>query len=559
MSEVQEFDHQPVPPQRLHRARHFAALYAGEHIAGTEFVIGAAFVAWGVAAIDVIFGLLLGNTLAVLTWRFVCAPIAVDTRMTLYAYLEKITGKFFIFIYSIVNGILFAILAGSMITVSASAVRIPFGIEPQTHWYPTDIAFVLVALGVGAVVVTVAVYGFKRLAQFAQAVVPWMIVMFLVGALTLLPVLSRNAGLSMPIASLNELWLIAKGQVWLGNEAGLSFWHVTAFAWVCNLAMHGSLGDMTILRYARKASYGYFSALGMFIGHFAAWIFAGVMGAGAGVILSKTIIQLDAGEVAYQALGVSGIIAVIIAGWTTSNPTLYRAGLAFQSLNPKWSRAWVTAIVGVITTIIACFPFVFTKLLSFVGLMGLTLAPVGAILVTEHWLFPKMGLTRYWREYTRTALNWPALASWIIGLLCAWLLNSIGLHLFFLLIPVWVITTVVYIVLARIAGAASDYGEYAIATEQQLFDRKQAERAYLQSSDAELEQNKPQTSLRLKLANAISILALAVCVALGIYTLTLDAQQFDAGLQQVRSWLIWPTLVFFIVAIISSWWRAQEE
>ena len=32
--------------------------------------------------------------------------------------------------------------------------------------------------------------------------------------------------------------------------------------------------------------------------------------------------------VAYQALGLSGILAVIIAGWATSNPTLYRAGLA---------------------------------------------------------------------------------------------------------------------------------------------------------------------------------------------------------------------------------------
>jgi len=141
--------------------------------------------------------------------------------------------------------------------------------------------------------------------------------------------------------------------------------------------MHGSLGDMTLLRFARKSSYGYFSALGMFIGHYLAWICAGIMGAGVALILKSSIGQLDPGEVAFQSLGIAGVIAVIIAGWTTSNPTIYRSGLAFQSLNHEWSRTRVTVIVGIATTIVACFPFVFTKLLGFVGIMGLMLAPIG--------------------------------------------------------------------------------------------------------------------------------------------------------------------------------------
>ena len=59
----------------------------------------------------------------------------------------------------------------------------------------------------------------------------------------------------------------------------------------------------------------------MFIGHFAAWIAAGIMGAGAAYILKTPLTELDAGGVAYQALGAVGILAVVIAGWTTSNPT----------------------------------------------------------------------------------------------------------------------------------------------------------------------------------------------------------------------------------------------
>ena len=94
MAVAQEFETTAVSPQQLQEARKFAASYAGEHVAGTEFVIGALFVAWGVSTHDILYGLLLGNLMAVLTWGLVTAPIATDTRLTLYAYLEKIAPRF---------------------------------------------------------------------------------------------------------------------------------------------------------------------------------------------------------------------------------------------------------------------------------------------------------------------------------------------------------------------------------------------------------------------------------------------------------------------------------
>ena len=63
-----------------------------------------------------------------------------------------------------------------MITVSASAIRIPFGIPAQTKWYPEDLRFVLIVVIVGAVVIGVAILGFKRLAQFSEVCVPWLFV-----------------------------------------------------------------------------------------------------------------------------------------------------------------------------------------------------------------------------------------------------------------------------------------------------------------------------------------------------------------------------------------------
>src|SRR3989454_3121563 len=86
---INEFDREPVPPDRLQGPGSFIGLYTGEHVAGTEFVIGPLFVAHGVAARDLLLGLLVGNLLAVLSWAFIVAPIATWTRLNLYWHLRR--------------------------------------------------------------------------------------------------------------------------------------------------------------------------------------------------------------------------------------------------------------------------------------------------------------------------------------------------------------------------------------------------------------------------------------------------------------------------------------
>jgi purine-cytosine permease-like protein len=601
LDQLNEFDRQPVSEDRLHGGGYFAGSFAGEHVAATEFVIGALFVSGGASAKDVIFGLLLGNLLAVLSWTLVCAPIAVRTRLTLYWYLRKIGGPAVMVVYNVLNAVLYCVLAGCMITVAASAVRIPFGIEPQTGWLPTDPWFVFVTICVGAAVVLLAILGFKRLAQFASVCSPWMFVMFVAGALVTYPDIADYVGfektwsvaqrkvwtgrppyetmtivtteddqpietpyvllefaedqelllqapapeLTIPIAGggapepapprepegpLAEPTLAKDGDAVVGfciaNKTGdrafvnadahvqghsiivsnpdvktpvavsfgeldrpmtlrlrpqgaegdgvevpsfrsyvedaddvLGFWHIVAFAWICNLAMHLGLSDMALFRYARRSWYGLFSAFGMYLGHYVAWICAGVMGAAvaSAVIMNTPLTSLDSGEVAFRALGIAGAVAVVIAGWTTSNPTLYRAGLALQVVTPGWPRWIVTLVAGAITTAIACFPFVFRELLNFVGLYGLLLMPVGAIVVVEHWIFPLIGFKQFWSSRKKQILNWPALLAWGIALAAAlYCWHGELIHLFFLAAPVWVLTAGLYIVFAAVAGATGD-------------------------------------------------------------------------------------------------------
>jgi NCS1 family nucleobase:cation symporter-1 len=360
-------------------------------------------------------------------------------------------------LYNLCNAVMYCILAGAMITVSASAVRLPFGIPAQTKWYPEDLRFVLVVLVVGAVVVTLAILGFKRLAQFAVVCSPWMFIMFVAGAVVMLNPLAAV----LPdgrIDGVADLWTIANETIWKGASehasGGLGFWHVVAFAWICNLAMHVGLSDMAIFRFARRSSYGLFSAFGMYLGHYLAWICAGVMGAAAAFLAQRPLAELDSGDVASRALGVAGALAVLIAGWTTSNPTLYRAGLALQVVTPNWPRWLVTLVAGAVTTVMACSPFVFTKLLDFVGVYGLLLMPVGAIVFVEHWVFPRIGLARFWASRRGLVVSWPALVAWLGSValaVVAW--QSGWIHLFFLALPTWVLAAVVYVLLSALAGA----------------------------------------------------------------------------------------------------------
>jgi len=457
LDQLYEFERQPVADDKLQPGAYFAGVYSGEHIAATEFVIGASLVSFGASAYDVFVGLAIGNLLAVLSWTLVCAPIAYQTRMTLYWYLRKIAGPAVTVVFNLLNGILHCILAGAMLTVSASAVRIFFRIPAQTGWLPTDYRFVLVVLGVGAVVVTLAILGFKRLAQFASVCSPWMVTMFVAGALVAVSVLGH-------VKSPASFWKIADTKIWTGTVPGggqpLGFWHIVAFAWVCNLATHLGLSDMALFRFARRPWYGVYSAFGMFLGHYVAWICAGIMGAAAAALARQSLVELDSGAVAYSALGAMGAVCVMLAGWTTANPTLYRAGLALQVATPGWPRWLVTLVAGVVTTIVACSPFVFLRLLGFVALYGILLFPVGAIVIAEHWIFPRLGLTQFWSTRKRQSMNWPALISWLAGVglaAGAWIAKDFYgheiIHEFFLAIPVWIVTTVLYIGLAALAGA----------------------------------------------------------------------------------------------------------
>ncbi|MBB1323698.1 MULTISPECIES: cytosine permease [Shewanella] len=490
----------PVAKNKLHGWKHFAGLYAGEHVAATEFVIGATFVALGASTIDILLGLLIGNLLAMCSWWLLTAPIAVETRLSLYNYLNKIAGDSMTKLYNWANVVIFSVISAAMITVSSTAVRFLFDIPAQLNWYPSSLWFVMIVLAVGSIVVVVAMYGFSTVADFSKICAPWLFVIFIAGSFSLFPALSNHVIGSTTLNSWQDFMTIGDSSIWTGlndkGEPGIGLLEVIGFAWAANSITHFGLIDMAIFRFAKRKSYGLLSGVGMFFGHYLAWISAGIMGAGTAVILKTTISQLDPGDVAYQALGFSGFVIIIIAGWTTANANLYRAGLAAQSIFVKQSRERTTAIVGLVTMVIACFPFVFTQMLPLLTYAGLLVVPVGGIVFAEHVLFPKIGLTRYWAKYQNLTKSTPAIASWALALVFGFGLNTLNIiSFYYLFIPTWIFTIIIYTLLANKYGAGLDYSEHIKADEIEQKQIAQYQDTMAKGDNPHVEDNSKLTKL----------------------------------------------------------------
>ncbi|WP_417731719.1 purine-cytosine permease family protein [Rosistilla oblonga] len=547
----------PVPEHKLHGWTHFAGLYAGEHVAATEFVIGATFVALGATTMDILIGLLIGNVLAILSWTLITTPIAVQTRLSLYTYLHKIAGDSMSDLYNWANVLIFTVISAAMITVSSTAVRLLFGIPAQLQWYPTNSLFVLVVVGVGMIVVLVAMYGFNAVAEFSGICGPWLVVMFVCGAFALFPALADSVLGRTQLTSFADFITIGDQSIWTGlnseGKPGIGLWEVIGFAWAANTITHFGLIDMALLRYAKRSIYGLCTSAGMLFGHYIAWIASGIMGAGTAVLLQRTIIELDPGDVAYQALGLSGYVIVIIAGWTTANANLYRAGLAAQAIFHKHSRMQVTFTVGVVTVVIACFPFVYKQILPLLTYAGLIVVPVGGIVFAEHVLFPRLGLTRYWAKYRGLTHSTPAVAAWAAGLVFGFGLNYLQvISFFYLFLPTWAVTIVLYTFLASLYGARDSYPaeEAAERDRNETIKEFQTQQALAEGTPGH------DTSTLHKILRGVAWLSLGLTLTLGIVVMfgSSDMAAYESNVAIFYTW----GFVFTIVYFVSAYWALKH-
>ena len=447
-----EFERELVPENKLKSWKSFLGMYAGEHAAGTEFMIGPLFLTVGVSAFDLLAGLFLGNLMAVLSWRLITANIAVKERFTLYFKLEKISGKKLVNFYNVANGVLFCFLAGSMITVSATALGVPTGLEmPKlTDVMPNSITWIIVVLIIGGLTTWIAAKGYGMVSQAANWMSPFIVLAFLACGV----VASNQLGIQS-FSDFIAVW--GEGSEPFPGQIKYTFWHVFLWSWFCNAAMHIGMSDLSVFRYAKSAESGWTTAAGMYIGHYMAWIAACLLYAvylkspeAAAFLAEGTAPPVAPGPLAYNAIGWFGIFAVILAGWTTANPTIYRSGLAFQAILPKWSITKATVLAGSVATIAGIFPSFAMKLLDFVAVYGFILAPVGAVIVFEYYFANRYGVIKNYAEKSNITFNKSVFFAWLISFVIffGWSKTQ-GVFLSFLTLPAWLCCGFLFIIFSK--------------------------------------------------------------------------------------------------------------
>ncbi|MEL6924518.1 MAG: hypothetical protein AAFO94_10765, partial [Bacteroidota bacterium] len=117
---------------------------------------------------------------------------------------------------------------------------------------------------------------------------------------------------------------------------------------------------------------------------------------------------------------------------------------------PKMSTFMGTIIAGTMATIAGLFPAFAMKLLDFVALYGFVLAPIGAIIVAEHFFADQFGIVKNYAERAGISFNVIVLLAWAISFGLFYSLSlSQGIFLSFLTLPTWLSCGLLFLLFSK--------------------------------------------------------------------------------------------------------------
>ena len=91
------------------------------------------------------------------------------------------------------------------------------------------------------------------------------------------------------------------------------------------------------------------------------------------------------------------------------------------------------------------------KLLDFVGIYGTILAPIGAVIVVDHFLAKRVGIASEPAARSGGSFNLAVFLAWLIPVAVGlWFYQTRGIAPFFLPLPCWLACGVLYILFSKL-------------------------------------------------------------------------------------------------------------
>ena len=149
-------------------------------------------------------------------------------------------------------------------------------------------------------------------------------------------------------------------------------------------------------------------------------------------------------------LAVGAVMAMVAAKGYDAVAYFANIAAPWMVFRPKWSRVKVTLVAGAVASLIAVFPGLCNRFLSVAMLYGLVLMPMGAVVVADHYLMRRLGMTSSTPSGPAGAGTWPPMVAWLMSLgICVLLYALVGIQEFFLCLPGWLLAGLIYLVASR--------------------------------------------------------------------------------------------------------------
>lgn len=233
---------------------------------------------------------------------------------------------------------------------------------------------------------------------------------------------------AVPILVAACLWALIVSLKEQGFSAVLEYKPETAmpFVYGVNLAVGGfALGGVLVFDYCRYARTRGDVCKALFVGIYPVSVVLIMIGATLS-LLAKTY---DIGVV-FTNLGlpVLGLIAILLATWTTNTTNAFSGGLAVSHMFNvgEEKRKVMTAVSGIIGIVLAA-SGVLDSLVTFLSIISAFIPPIAGVLIAYYWILCKGKKENF---TVNKGFNVPGIAAFVAGAVTAYYTGNV--HIFFI-------------------------------------------------------------------------------------------------------------------------------
>ncbi|OZV12134.1 hypothetical protein CIW83_10945 [Tissierella sp. P1] len=254
---------------------------------------------------------------------------------------------------------------------------------PNAKWADPKIA----ALWGGILMMSTAIIGFKGMTALSMIASPLLLGMCLYSG----------------IHAINQYGYSAIVQSSVDNPASLGIGiTIVVGGWIT-----GAILQPDISRYAKSPKH---NGIGIVI----AMIIFAVANWGGLVIAKATMASTIMDGLIILGLGTIALMIVILGQWTSNDNNLYSAALGIINIKPGINKHKITAVCGIIFTLVATFG-IQNYFIYFLELLGTFLPPFGGVLIADYYILKEQEKYKFDGEHEYEKIKPIAFISVIVG------------------------------------------------------------------------------------------------------------------------------------------------